>query len=155
MKTILLLVLLVSCSSKPQKTYTESMPSEKVVELMVSVKSEMESHPGFNRIKKRFGFAKIYVANIQVKTSKSLPSAHLTQEIQNTMPRDFEYVPERIRSVINENASYDVDGMVDEETLNLINKKSAPDVVIYGYITDGDSEQGSVYYLHLFAMGLS
>jgi PBP1b-binding outer membrane lipoprotein LpoB len=155
--TTLMLLFLVSCSSTktpPKATYNDNIPTAKVSELILNVKSDMRQHPGFERIRKRHGSAKIYVADILIKTKKELPSKYITQEVINSMPIEFEYVPERIRLRLNAKASYEVDGMVDEETLDLINRKSAPDVLIYGYITDNETEQGSLYSLHLFAMDI-
>lgn len=155
-----ILLFLVSCSSvvKPDKpsepTYTEGMPTQEVMNLIKDIQTDLKSHPGFQRIKKRHGIAKVFVSNIQVKTKKKIPVYHLNQELSFEMPTDFEYVSDRVRDPINKQAKYESDGMVDNQTLDLIKNKAAPDVIFYGYLLDDVSEEHEVYTLVLHAMDM-
>lgn len=156
MKHILILLFLVSCSSyrpdKPTVAYTDDVPSTEVEGLIESIQTELKHHPGFERIKGRHGMAKVYLADVQVRGRKDIPVRYLNKELSYEMPDYFEYVPERIRNLINPSAKYETDGMVDDETLVLINKKSAPDVLFYGYITDDEAEDDDLYSLVLHAI---
>lgn len=138
MKIFILLssLVLMSCSSNVKKIKVdhEDLSSSQAKSMVRQLNFHLENHPGFNRIKKRFGFAKVYVAQIQNRSNLDVPVEYINEELNHELPRGFEYVAERYRNAIDADANYAMDGMVDDETFDRIRREVAPDAIAYGYI---------------------
>lgn len=98
---------------------------------------QMKAHPGYQRMKARFGTPKVFVAEVQNQTSEAyFPIGDLNDELLNelSMSGEFELVDAQAREKILKEITYQNDGMVDPATAKRIGKQTGADIMIFGNV---------------------
>jgi uncharacterized protein (TIGR02722 family) len=153
MKYLLLLVslslLLTSCGGFKAKRVDSAESDEKglgitdnwlsadTTQAISDVIKQMKSHPGFTKMKARFGTPKVFVADVQNLTSEAyFPISELNDELLNelSMSGEFELVDNQAREKILKEVTYQNDGMVDPSTAKKIGKQTGADIMIFGSV---------------------
>jgi hypothetical protein len=153
MKYLLLLMslslLLTSCGGFKAKRVDSAESDEKglgitdnwlsadTTQAISDVIKQMKSHPGFTKMKARFGTPKVFVADVQNLTSEAyFPISELNDELLNelSMSGEFELVDNQAREKILKEVTYQNDGMVDPSTAKKIGKQTGADIMIFGSV---------------------
>lgn len=146
MKNIILLLALISCSSHNTPTYSDSVPTAVILGSSAEVGSSFKDHPGYERIKNRYGLAKVFVSKIVNNTGSDFPEKYFQDNLKFYLPNEFEYVSPRVSNSIIRGATFYEDGMVDRDTLESIKSKTAPDIIVYGEVQSVKNDDGSKEY---------
>lgn len=152
MKLSLLLALslvITSCGSFKAKRVDANEADEKGLEItdnwmsadttqaISDIMKQMKAHPGYARMKQRFGTPKVFVAEVQNQTSEAyFPIGDMNDELLNelSMSGEFELVDNQAREKILKEVTYQNDGMVDPATAKKIGKQTGADVMIFGNV---------------------
>lgn len=99
--------------------------------------SQMKAHPGFLRMKRRFGTPKVFIAEVQNQTSEAyFPIGDLNDELLNELSFSGEFVliDANARESLLKEITYQNDGMVDARTAKKIGKQTGADIMIFGNV---------------------
>ena len=97
----------------------------------------MKAHPGFGKMKTRFGTPKVFIAEVQNQSSEAyFPIGDLNDELLNelSVSGEFELVDQAAREKILGEITYQNDGMVDPATAKKIGKQTGADIMIFGNV---------------------
>jgi len=144
-----LLLFVTSCGSfKAQRvdsatsdekglSITDNWMSADTAQSVANTIRQMKAHPGYSRMRARFGTPKVFVAEVQNQTSEAyFPINDLNDELLNelSMSGDFELVDAQAREKILKEITYQNDGMVDPATAKSIGKQTGADIMIFGNV---------------------
>jgi penicillin-binding protein activator len=118
-------------------TITDNWMSADTTQAISDIIKQMKAHPGYARMKQRFGTPKVFVAEVQNQTSEAyFPIGDLNDELLNelSMSGEFELVDNQAREKILKEVTYQNDGMVDPATAKKIGKQTGADVMIFGNV---------------------
>jgi uncharacterized protein (TIGR02722 family) len=116
---------------------TDNWMSADTTQAISDVIKQMKAHPGFSKMKARFGTPKVFVADVQNQTSEAyFPIGDLNDELLNelSMSGEFELVDNQARERILKEVTYQNDGMVDPATAKKIGKQTGADIMIFGNV---------------------
>jgi penicillin-binding protein activator len=116
---------------------TDNWMSADTAQAVADVIKQMRVHPGFSKMKARFGTPKVFVADVQNQTSEAyFPIGDLNDELLNelSMSGEFELVDNQARETILKEVTYQNDGMVDPATAKKIGKQTGADIMIFGNV---------------------
>ena len=116
---------------------TDNWMSADTTQSVANTIKQMKSHPGYQRMKARFGTPKVFVAEVQNQTSEAyFPIGDLNDELLNelSMSGEFELVDAQAREKILKEITYQNDGMVDPATAKRIGKQTGADIMIFGNV---------------------
>jgi penicillin-binding protein activator len=116
---------------------TDNWMSADTTQSVADTIKQMKSHPGFSKMKARYGTPKVFVADVQNQTSEAyFPIGDLNDELLNelSMSGDFELVDNQAREKILKEITYQNDGMVDPATAKKIGKQTGADIMIFGNV---------------------
>lgn len=116
---------------------TDNWMSADTTQAITDVVKQMKAHPGFSKMKTRFGTPKVFIAEVQNQTSEAyFPIGDLNDELLNelSLSGDFELVDAQAREKILKEITYQNDGMVDPATAKKIGKQTGADIMIFGNI---------------------
>ncbi len=114
---------------------TDNWMSADTSQAIADIIKQMKAHPGFSKMKARFGTPKVFVADVQNQTSEAyFPIGDLNDELLNelSMSGEFELVDNQARETILKEVTYQNDGMVDPATAKKIGKQTGADIMIFG-----------------------
>lgn len=146
---LLIAVLSTSCGSfKAQRvdattsdekglSITDNWMNADTTQAVAEIVKQMKLHPGFGKMKIRFGSPKVFIAEVQNQTSEAyFPIGDLNDELLNelSMSGDFELVDAQARDKILKEITYQNDGMVDPATAKKIGKQTGADIMIFGNV---------------------
>lgn len=126
-----------STSDEKGLTITDNWMSADTSQAVADVIKQMRAHPGFNKMKAKFGTPKVFVADVQNQTSEAyFPIGDMNDELLNelSMSGDFELVDNQAREQILKEVTYQNDGMVDPATAKKIGKQTGADIMIFGNV---------------------
>jgi penicillin-binding protein activator len=116
---------------------TDNWMSADTTQAVSDVIKQMRAHPGFSKMKARFGTPKVFIAEVQNQTSEAyFPIGDLNDELLNelSLSGDFELVDAQAREQILKEITYQNDGMVDPATAKKIGKQTGADIMIFGNV---------------------
>lgn len=116
---------------------TDNWMSADTTQAIADVIKQMKAHPGFGKMKAKFGTPKVFVADVQNQTSEAyFPIGDLNDELLNelSMSGEFELVDNQAREKILKEVTYQNDGMVDPATAKKIGKQTGADIMIFGNV---------------------
>lgn len=116
---------------------TDNWMSADTSQAIADVIKQMRAHPGYQRMKQKFGTPKVFVAEVQNQTSEAyFPIGDLNDELLNelSMSGDFELVDNQAREAILKEVTYQNDGMVDPATAKKIGRQTGADIMIFGNV---------------------
>lgn len=116
---------------------TDNWMSADTTQAISNVIKQMKAHPGYNKMKSRYGTPKVFVAEVQNQTSEAyFPIGDLNDELLNelSMSGEFELVDNQAREMLLKEITYQNDGMVDPATVKKIGKQTGADVMIFGNV---------------------
>lgn len=116
---------------------TDNWMNADTTQAVAEIVKQMKSHPGFGKMKIRFGSPKVFIAEVQNQTSEAyFPIGDLNDELLNelSMSGDFELVDAQARDKILKEITYQNDGMVDPATAKKIGKQTGADIMIFGNV---------------------
>jgi penicillin-binding protein activator len=116
---------------------TDNWMSADTTQAVADVVKQMKAHPGFNKMKAKFGTPKVFVADVQNQTSEAyFPIGDMNDELLNelSMSGEFELVDNQARERILKEVTYQNDGMVDPATAKKIGKQTGADIMIFGNV---------------------
>lgn len=116
---------------------TDNWMSADTTQAISDIIKQMKAHPGFNKMKARYGTPKVFVADVQNQTSEAyFPIGDLNDELLNelSMSGEFELVDNQAREKILKEITYQNDGMVDPSTAKKIGKQTGADIMIFGNV---------------------
>lgn len=116
---------------------TDNWMSADTTQAISDIIKQMKAHPGYARMKQRFGTPKVFVAEVQNQSSEAyFPIGDLNDELLNelSMSGEFELVDNQAREKILKEVTYQNDGMVDPATAKKIGKQTGADVMIFGNV---------------------
>lgn len=116
---------------------TDNWMSADTTQAVADVIKQIKAHPGFAKMKTRFGTPKIFVADVQNQTSEAyFPIGDLNDELLNelSVSGEYELVDNQAREKILKEVTYQNDGMVDPATAKKIGKQTGADVMIFGNV---------------------
>lgn len=149
MTTLAVMMLATSCGSFKAERVDASKSDEKglsitdnwmsadTTQAVADILRQMRAHPGFSKMKAKFGTPKVFVADVQNQTSEAyFPIGDLNDELLNelSMSGDFELVDNQAREQILKEITYQNDGMVDPATAKKIGKQTGADIMIFGNV---------------------
>lgn len=149
MMTLITATLATSCGSFKAERVDANKSDEKglsitdnwmnadTTQAIADVIKQMRAHPGFNKMKAKFGTPKVFVADVQNQTSEAyFPIGDLNDELLNelSMSGEFELVDNQAREQILKEVTYQNDGMVDAATAKKIGKQTGADIMIFGNV---------------------
>jgi hypothetical protein len=148
--TLLSLTLLAtSCGSFKAKRVDANESDEKGLEItdnwmsadtelaIKDILKQMRAHPGYQKMKARFGTPKVFVAEVQNQTAEAyFPIGDMNDELLNelSMSGEFELVDNQAREKVLKEITYQNDGMVDPATAKQIGKQTGADIMIFGNV---------------------
>jgi uncharacterized protein (TIGR02722 family) len=142
-------MLATSCGSFKAKRVDANESDEKALEItdnwmsadttqaITDVIKQMKAHPGFSKMKAKFGTPKVFIAEVQNQTSEAyFPIGDLNDELLNelSLSGEFELVDNQAREKILGEITYQNDGMVDPATAKKIGKQTGADIMIFGNV---------------------
>jgi len=145
----LLTLSLVSCGSFKAKRVDANESDEKglgitdnwmnadTTQSVADLIKQMKAHPGFMKMKAKYGTPKVFIADVQNETSEAyFPINDFNDEFLNelSMSGDFELVDNKARESILKEVTYQNDGMVDPATAKKIGKQTGADIMIFGSV---------------------
>jgi uncharacterized protein (TIGR02722 family) len=116
---------------------TDNWMSADTTQAISDVFKQMKAHPGFTKMKARFGTPKVFIAEVQNQTSEAyFPIGDLNDELLNelSLSGEFELVDAQAREQILKEITYQNDGMVDPATAKKIGKQTGADIMIFGNV---------------------
>lgn len=116
---------------------TDNWMSADTTQAVSDILKQMKAHPGFGKMKAKFGTPKVFVADVQNQTSEAyFPIGDLNDELLNelSMSGEFELVDNQAREKILKEVTYQNDGMVDPATAKKIGKQTGADIMIFGNV---------------------
>jgi uncharacterized protein (TIGR02722 family) len=116
---------------------TDNWMSADTTQAVSDVIKQMRAHPGFSKMKARFGTPKVFIAEVQNQTSEAyFPIGDLNDELLNelSLSGEFELVDAQARDQILKEITYQNDGMVDPATAKKIGKQTGADIMIFGNV---------------------
>lgn len=116
---------------------TDNWMSADTTQSISDVLKQIKAHPGFAKMKAKFGTPKVFVADVQNQTSEAyFPIADLNDELLNelSVSGEYELVDADAREKILKEVTYQNDGMVDPSTAKKIGKQTGADVMIFGSV---------------------
>lgn len=116
---------------------TDNWMSADTTQAVSDVIKQMKAHPGYGKMKAKFGTPKVFVADVQNQTSEAyFPIGDLNDELLNelSMSGEFELVDNQAREKILKEVTYQNDGMVDPATAKKIGKQTGADIMIFGNV---------------------
>jgi uncharacterized protein (TIGR02722 family) len=116
---------------------TDNWMSADTTQAITDVIKQMKAHPGFSKMKAKFGTAKVFIAEVQNQTSEAyFPIGDLNDELLNelSLSGEFELVDNQAREKILGEITYQNDGMVDPATAKKIGKQTGADIMIFGNV---------------------
>jgi penicillin-binding protein activator len=116
---------------------TDNWMSADTTQAVTDVLKQMKAHPGYNKMKAKFGTPKVFIAEVQNQTSEAyFPIGDLNDELLNelSLSGDFELVDNQAREALLKEITYQNDGMVDPATVKKIGKQTGADVMIFGNV---------------------
>jgi len=148
--TLLSLILLAtSCGSFKAKRVDANESDEKALEItdnwmsadtelaIKDILKQMKAHPGYPKMKAKFGTPKVFVAEVQNQTAEAyFPIGDMNDELLNelSMSGEFELVDNQAREKVLKEITYQNDGMVDAATAKQIGKQTGADIMIFGNV---------------------
>lgn len=129
----------VDASESDEKglSITDNWMSADTNKAISDIIKQMRAHPGYLRMKQRFGTPKVFVAEVQNQTSEAyFPIGDLNDELLNelSMSGEFELVDNQARESILKEVTYQNDGMVDPTTAKKIGRQTGADIMIFGNV---------------------
>lgn len=116
---------------------TDNWMSADTTQAVTDIIKQMKAHPGFTKMKARFGTPKVFIAEVQNQTSEAyFPIGDLNDEVLNelSLSGEFELVDQAAREKILGEITYQNDGMVDPATVKKIGKQTGADIMIFGNV---------------------
>lgn len=116
---------------------TDNWMSADTTQAVTDIIKQMRAHPGFSKMKARFGTPKVFIAEVQNQTSEAyFPIGDLNDEVLNelSLSGEFELVDQAAREKILGEITYQNDGMVDPATVKKIGKQTGADIMIFGNV---------------------
>lgn len=116
---------------------TDNWMSADTTQAITDILKQMKAHPGFTKMKAKFGTPKVFIAEVQNQTSEAyFPIGDLNDELLNelSMSGEFELVDNQAREKILGEITYQNDGMVDPATAKKIGKQTGADIMIFGNV---------------------
>ena len=116
---------------------TDNWMSADTTQAITDVIKQMKAHPGYNKMKAKFGTPKVFIAEVQNQTSEAyFPIGDLNDELLNelSLSGEFELVDNQAREKILKEITYQNDGMVDPATAKKIGKQTGADIMIFGNV---------------------
>ncbi len=116
---------------------TDNWMSADTSQAISDIIKQMKAHPGYNKMKARYGTPKVFVADVQNQTSEAyFPIGDLNDELLNelSMSGEFELVDNQAREKVLKEITYQNDGMVDPSTAKRIGKQTGADIMIFGNV---------------------
>lgn len=116
---------------------TDNWMSADTTQAITDILKQMKAHPGYGKMKAKFGTPKVFVADVQNQTSEAyFPIGDLNDELLNelSMSGEFELVDNQAREKILKEVTYQNDGMVDPATAKKIGKQTGADIMIFGNV---------------------
>jgi hypothetical protein len=116
---------------------TDNWMSADTTQAVADVIKQMKAHPGFGKMKAKFGTPKVFVADVQNQTSEAyFPIGDMNDELLNelSMSGEFELVDNQAREKILKEVTYQNDGRVDPATAKKIGKQTGADIMIFGNV---------------------
>lgn len=116
---------------------TDNWMSADTTQAISDIIKQMKAHPGYNKMKARYGTPKVFVAEVQNQTSEAyFPIGDMNDELLNelSMSGEFELVDNQAREKILKEVTYQNDGMVDPATAKRIGKQTGADIMIFGNV---------------------
>lgn len=147
--TLSLVLLAVSCGSfKAERvdanksdekglSITDNWMSADTSQAISDVIKQMRAHPGYSKMKAKFGTPKVFIAEVQNQTSEAyFPIGDLNDEFLNelSLSGEFELVDNQARETILKEITYQNDGMVDPMTAKKIGKQTGADIMVFGNV---------------------
>lgn len=147
--TLTLAVMATSCGSFKAERVDASKSDEKglsitdnwmsadTTQAVSDVVKQMKAHPGYAKMKAKFGTPKVFIAEVQNQTSEAyFPIGDLNDELLNelSLSGEFELVDNQAREKILKEITYQNDGMVDPSTVKKIGKQTGADIMIFGNV---------------------
>lgn len=129
----------VDASESDEKglSITDNWMSADTTQAVSDIMKQMKAHPGFSRMRSKYGTPKVFIAEVQNQTSEAyFPIGDLNDELLNelSMSGEFELVDNQAREKILKEITYQNDGMVDPATAKRIGKQTGADIMIFGNI---------------------
>jgi uncharacterized protein (TIGR02722 family) len=149
MTTLTVVLLATSCGSFKAKrvdanesdekglAITDNWMSADTTQAIADIIKQMKAHPGFGKMKTRFGTPKVFIAEVQNQSSEAyFPIGDLNDELLNelSVSGEFELVDQAAREKILGEITYQNDGMVDPATAKKIGKQTGADIMIFGNV---------------------
>lgn len=116
---------------------TDNWMSADTSQAIADVIKQMKAHPGYNKMKSRFGTPKVFIAEVQNQTSEAyFPIGDLNDELLNelSLSGEFELVDNQAREAVLKEITYQNDGMVDPSSAKKIGKQTGADIMIFGNV---------------------
>lgn len=116
---------------------TDNWMSADTTQAISDVLKQMKNHPGYSKMKAKFGTPKLFIADVQNQTSEAyFPIGDMNDELLNelSLSGDFELVDNQAREKILKEITYQNDGMVDPATAKKIGKQTGADIMIFGNV---------------------
>lgn len=116
---------------------TDNWMSADTTQAIADIIKQMKAHPGFGKMKTRFGTPKVFIAEVQNQSSEAyFPIGDLNDELLNelSVSGEFELVDQAAREKILGEITYQNDGMVDPATAKKIGKQTGADIMIFGNV---------------------
>lgn len=116
---------------------TDNWMSADTTQAVTDIMKQMKAHPGYQKMKTKFGTPKVFVAEVQNQTSEAyFPIGDMNDEMLNemSMSGEFELVDAQAREKILKEITYQNDGMVDPATAKKIGKQTGADIMIFGNV---------------------
>jgi len=116
---------------------TDNWMSADTTQAIADVVKQMKAHPGYSKMKAKFGTPKVFIAEVQNQTSEAyFPIGDLNDELLNelSLSGEFELVDNQAREKILGEITYQNDGMVDPATAKKIGKQTGADIMIFGNV---------------------
>jgi uncharacterized protein (TIGR02722 family) len=118
-------------------TITDNWMSADTTQAIADVVKQMRAHPGYAKMKAKYGTPKVFIAEVQNQTSEAyFPIGDMNDEFLNelSMSGEFELVDNQAREKILKEITYQNDGMVDPSTAKRIGKQTGADVMVFGNV---------------------
>jgi penicillin-binding protein activator len=116
---------------------TDNWMSGDTKQAISDIIKKMNAHPGYTKMKSKFGTPKVFIAEVQNQTSEAyFPIGDLNDELLNelSMTGEYELVDAQAREKILNEITYQNDGMVDPATAKKIGKQTGADIMIFGNV---------------------
>lgn len=116
---------------------TDNWMSADTTQAVSDVIKQMKAHPGFAKMKAKYGTPKVFIAEVQNQTSEAyFPIGDMNDEFLNELSQsgEFELVDNQAREALLKEITYQNDGMVDPASAKRIGKQTGADIMIFGNV---------------------